>query len=192
MAKSPELLKETLEHEKERIFRIAWRMCGNPDDAEEVLQETALSALKNWDQFRGEAQIMTWIYRIASNTCLSRQRKQNAMAVESSSLEVLGELPHDSSVLHPTDWSLNPLTQALNDELRTALDHAISRLPDLYRIVFLMRDIEGLSTEETSNALGISATNVKVRLHRARMYLRDQLESYVHQSKSRIQHEHSI
>jgi RNA polymerase sigma-70 factor, ECF subfamily len=183
MPQSREILKEHLEKEKDRMFRIAWKMCGNPDDANEVLQETALKALKNWDQFRGEAQISTWLYRIASNTCISKQRKKSHQSI---SPEELADVPREAAGLTSpliSDWSNDPLAQTLNDELRAVLDCAILKLPEPHRLVFLMRDIEGMSGEETSKALNISQTNVKVRLHRARIFLRDELAEYVSTAK---------
>ncbi|MBN1356776.1 sigma-70 family RNA polymerase sigma factor [bacterium] len=181
MTKPMELLQKHLEEEKDKMFRIAWKMCGNSDDANEILQETALKALKNWDQFRGDAQISTWLYRIASNTCFSRQRKRSRDPVLSADLAEFDRDPAADSV--PVDWSSDPLTQVINDELRDHLDRAIGRLPDLYRIVFLMRDVEGFSGEQTAEALDISVSNVKVRLHRARMFLRNELEQYIRSSK---------
>lgn len=179
MAQSTEVLKNHLEKEKDKMFRIAWKMCGNPDDAQDVLQETALKALRSWDQFRGESQISTWLYRIASNTCLSRQRKKSIEFVDPSILEGIAHDSESSSMPQLTDWTSDPLAQTLNDELRMKLDQAILKLPELYRMVFILRDVEGMSGEQTSQSLGISLTNVKVRLHRARMFLRNELEHYV-------------
>ena len=179
MALPTERLKEHLEKEKDRMFRIAWKMCGNPEDAAEVLQETALKALKSWGQFRGESQISTWLYRIASNTCLSKQRKRQIDFVSQEDLDGLPREAHGENIPVIPDWSKDPLTQTLNNELRQVLDQAIMKLPELYRIVFLMRDIEGMSGEETAASLGITPTNVKVRLHRARMFLRDELDDYI-------------
>ncbi len=179
MAVPPSLLMETLEKEKEKMFRIAWRMCGNPDDAEEVLQDMALKAIKNWDQFRGDSQVSTWLYRIASNTCLSRQRKRSLEIIDSDYLDIASQKADLDSMPVSLDWSRDPLTQTLNDELKSTMDEAIMKLPAIYRLVFLMRDIEGMSGEETANSLDISLSNVKVRLHRARMFLREELEHYV-------------
>jgi RNA polymerase sigma-70 factor, ECF subfamily len=176
---SQEVLKEHLEKEKDKMFRIAWKMCGNPEDAEEIIQETALKALKSWDQFRGESQISTWLYKIASNTCFSKQKRRKNEIVFSQELDGLPKELHDQTAVNITDWSQDPLTHVLNDELREVLDRAIMKLPEMYRIVFLMRDIEGLSGDQIAQILGISTTNVKVRLHRARIFLRDELAEYV-------------
>ncbi|HPQ40834.1 MAG TPA: sigma-70 family RNA polymerase sigma factor [bacterium] len=179
MTQPEEKLKNTLEQEKEKMFRIAWKMCGNQDEAEEVLQETALKALKNWSQFRGESQVSTWLYRIASNTCLSRKRKKAVHSVDPVILEEIAHETEPMMMATDADWSRDPLAHTLNDELRNVLDEAIYKLPESYRLVFIMRDIEGMSGEETSRALDISVTNVKVRLHRARVFLRNELDSYI-------------
>ena len=179
MSQPTEILKQHLEKEKDKMFRIAWKMCGNPEDAQDILQETALKALRSWHQFRGESQISTWLYRIASNTCLSKQRRKSLEFVDPSILEGIQHDSESSSMPQLKDWSNDPLAKALNDELRTKLDQAILKLPELYRMVFILRDVEGMSGEHTAKTLGITLTNVKVRLHRARMFLRNELEQYV-------------
>lgn len=183
MAQPEEKLITTLEQEKEKMFRIAWKMCGNQDEAEEVLQETALKALRNWAQFRGDSQVSTWLYRIASNTCLSRKRKKKVHVVDPVILEEIAHETEPMMMATDSDWSRDPLANALNDELRSVMDDAIYKLPESYRMVFIMRDIEGMSGEETSNALDISVTNVKVRLHRARVFLRNELDTYIRSEK---------
>lgn len=183
MPKSPEKLQKHLEEEKDKMFRIALHMCGNPDEADDVLQETALKALKNWNKFRGDSQISTWLYRIASNTCLTKKRKLSKVTVDVDQLENLSIHDDSSEMPKVDDWSKDPLTQTLDDELRKTLDQAIMKLPDIYRIVFIMRDIEGLSGEQTAETLDISVSNVKVRLHRARMFLRSELDGYIHIAK---------
>jgi RNA polymerase sigma-70 factor, ECF subfamily len=179
MAESQDKLRETLEQEKEKMFRIAWKMCGNQDEAEEVLQETALKALKNWNQFRGDSQVSTWLYRIASNTCLSKKRKKSVVSVDPTILEQVAHETESLMMSSDADWSKDPLTQTLNDELRVKMDNAILKLPDSYRLVFILRDIEGLSGEEAAKALNLSVTNIKVRLHRARVFLRNELHEYI-------------
>ena len=180
MIQPPSRLKEALEKEKDKMFRIAWQMCGDRDEAEEVLQETALKALKNWHQFRGDAQISTWLYRIASNTCMSRKRKIKYSHIPESSLTQTTLLMTDPSSIHAGyDWSNDPLTHALNNELKNVLNKAIVKLPTIYRLVFIMRDIENMSGQETADALHISLPNVKVRLHRARLFLRNELDAYM-------------
>jgi RNA polymerase sigma-70 factor, ECF subfamily len=179
MTDSKEKIKNTLEKEKEKMFRIAWKMCGNQEEAEEVLQETALKALKNWSQFRGEAQVSTWLYRIASNTCLSKKRKNSTFSIDPATIEDVAHKTSSIMMEGNSDWSKDPLAQTLNDELRKVMDDAILKLPDSYRLVFIMRDIEGLSGEETAQAMNLSITNVKVRLHRARAFLRNELHEYM-------------
>ncbi len=185
MSDAHEKIKLTLEQEKEKMFRIAWKMCGNQDEAEEVLQETALKALKNWKQFRGDSQVSTWLYRIASNTCLSKKRKKSVISVDPSVLEEVVHETGSRAMANDADWSKDPLARTLNDELRQVLDNAILKLPDSYRLVFILRDIEGLSGEETAKSLDLSVTNIKVRLHRARVFLRNELDDYIRSERGR-------
>lgn len=179
MAQPVEVLKKQLELDKDKMFRIAWKMCGNREDAEEVLQETAVKALGKWHQFRGDAQVSTWLFRIASNACLEKQRAKPMTTIDPSDFDGLARNTANQELPEVHDWSQDPLTQTLNDELKTVLDRAIMKLPDTYRLVFLLRDVEGFSIEDTANALAMTKVNVKVRLHRARMFLRDELASYI-------------
>ncbi len=183
MGKSPVILKKHLEEEQDRMFRIAWKICGNPQDAEEVLQDTALKAIKSWHTFRGDSKISTWLYRIAAHTCMSRKKKGKTKTVDPEILEEMSPEVQSDGLPAVSDWSDDPLTQTLNEELNEYLDEVIMKLPESYRIVFLMRDVEGLSGKQTAEALEISMSNVKVRLHRARMFLRKELESYVERKK---------
>ncbi|MCB0189970.1 MAG: sigma-70 family RNA polymerase sigma factor [Caldilineaceae bacterium] len=186
-------LAQLVEGHLQPIYRVALRMCGNVNDAEETLQETFLSAIKALPQFEGRAQFSTWLYRIASNTCLMRRRHQ---AVEPEMLpidtagdaggDVAGDGGHDGDDAAPifvpprllTDWSAQPVDVTLDHELRDQLQAAIAELPPTLRIVFIWRDLEGLSTTETAEIVGISESAVKVRLHRARLQLRESLASY--------------
>jgi len=183
MNKSEDSLKKVLELEKEKMFRIALKMCRNSDEAEEVLQDTAEKALKSWKQFRGDSQISTWLYRIASNACLSRKRKKSVLAVDPTLLEEIAHQSEPMLMVANADWSRDPLAQTLNDELRIVLDKAVLKLPESYRLVFIMRDMEGISGSKVADAMGISLSNVKVRLHRARLFLRNELDAYIRSEK---------
>ena len=151
-------------------------MMGNPQEAEEVLQETFISAFRSLDRFEGRSQLGTWLYRIAYNASLMRLRKRQ---IPTSSIDepLVGEegeeLPRQL-----IDWSALPDDIALNNELHHVLDQAVEGLSPTLRSVFVLRDIEGLSTAEVAEALSLTETNVKVRLHRARLALREQLTAY--------------
>jgi RNA polymerase sigma-70 factor, ECF subfamily len=149
---------------------------NNPQEAEEVLQETFISAFRALDRFEGRSRLATWLYRIAYNAALMRLRKRQPPT------ESYDEpLTTDEGELLPrqfVDWGSIPDDLLLNQELRTVLGAALAGLPETLRGVFVLRDIEGLSTIETAEALGLTETNVKVRLHRARLALREQLSGY--------------
>jgi RNA polymerase sigma-70 factor, ECF subfamily len=158
------------------IYRLGLRMLGTPQDAEDVLQNTFLSALTHLSTFEGRSSLSTWLYRIAANEALMliRKKKPEINLDDSQAGE------NDEGLL-PTqfiDWSALPEDELLSGESKKALDSAIETLPESMRIVFLLRDVEGLSIKETADALNLTETNVKTRLLRARMFLREQLSTY--------------
>jgi len=158
------------------IYRLGLRMLGNAQDAEDVLQNTFLNALTHLSTFEGRSSLSTWLFRIAANEALMLIRKKKP--------EInLEDAPPDGDAedLKPTqfvDWSALPEDQLLSGEGKKVLDQAIQNLPESMRIVFLLRDMEGLSIKETADALKLTETNVKTRLLRARLFLREQLSTY--------------
>ncbi len=172
-------LAEIIATHQNRVYNVALRMCGNVEDAEETLQETFLNALKALPRFEGRSQLATWLYRIASNACLSRRRR-GASQPEMLSVDEAGE-PDEEGDFTPQffiDWSHAPEDQLLTAEMQAVMAEAITQLPPSLRIVFIWRDLEGLSIQETAEVLGLSEGTVKVRLHRARLKLRELLSSY--------------
>ena len=168
-------LATLVETHQQRIYNVALRMCGNAQDAEETLQETFLSAIEALPRFEGRSQLSTWLYRIASNACLMRKRR------ESRDPTMLMEPDEDGGDPLPryfVDWTYRPDDILLDRELQDFLEDAILKLPETLRIVFIWRELEGLSTAETAEAVGISESATKVRLHRARLQLRDLLSDY--------------
>jgi RNA polymerase sigma-70 factor (ECF subfamily) len=158
------------------IYRLGLKLLGNPQDAEDVLQNTFLKALQSLGNFEGRSSPLTWLYRIAVNEALMlirRQRPQVEIAEEPQDSE--GDLPVPVQL---TDWCCLPEADFLTAESKRALDAAILNLPEKLRVVFLLRDIEGMSIQETGEALGLTETAVKTRLLRARLNLREQLSSY--------------
>ena len=145
----------------------------DPHEAEEVLQETFISAFKALPRFEGRSQLSTWLYRIGYNAALMRLRKRR-LPTESLDEPVTTE-EGDMLPRELVDWGSIPDELLLNQELRTVLDAALETLPESLRTVFVLRDIEGLSTAEAAEALGLTETNAKVRLHRARLALRERL-----------------
>ena len=162
---------------EQRVFGLALRMLRQEHDAEDVTQQTFLSVLENLDGFRGEASFSTWVLRIASHAALKIIRKRKGM--NTVSLEEATEPSEDfNSIPHPefiADWRQSPEHLVERNEVRLLLDNALSRLDEKHRLVFLLRDVEGLSVRETADALDLSEGNVKVRLLRARLQLREEL-----------------
>ncbi|HIC87884.1 MAG TPA: sigma-70 family RNA polymerase sigma factor [Anaerolineae bacterium] len=158
------------------IYNVALRLMGNGEDAEEVLQETFISACDKIDSFERRSSLGTWLYRIATNAALMRLRKKQLPTVPLD--QPVETVSGDELPRHIVDWSFDPAGVALNDELRQELEAAVASLPETLRVVFILRDVQGLSTAEVAETLGISQSAAKVRLHRARLRLREQLSRY--------------
>lgn len=158
------------------IYRLGLRMLGNPQDAEDVLQNTFLNVLTHISEFEGRSSLATWLYRIAANEALMLLRKKKP-EVNLDDFEA-DESDEDLLPTQFVDWSALPEDQLLSGEGKKTLDAAIQTLPESLRLVFLLRDVEGLSIKETGEALNLTETNVKTRLLRARLFLREQLSTY--------------
>lgn len=159
-----------------QIYRLALKMLGVEQDAEDVLQNTFMKAMQSIENFEGRSSLSTWLYRIAVNEALMMLRRQKPTIPVAMDYE-----DDDDELQHPTqftDWCCLPEEDLLSDEAKKHLDKAIRQLPEKLRVVFLLRDIEGLSIRETSEALDLTETAVKTRLLRARLNLREQLSSY--------------
>ncbi len=158
------------------IYRLALRMLNNPQDAEDILQETFLKAYRHMGSFDGRSKISTWLYRIATNEALMHLRRKHPEAI---SIDEPGDpADEEQAPLQIVDWCCLPEEELLSAEGRVLLDRAVDTLPHRLRVVFLLRDIEGLSTRETADVLGLSENAVKTRLSRARLRLREQLSTY--------------
>jgi RNA polymerase sigma-70 factor (ECF subfamily) len=159
------------------IYRLALKMLGNTQDAEDALQNTFLKAFQHLGDFEGRSSLSTWLYRIAANEALMALRKKRPEVVLSDVTPEEGS-DEDYAPLQFTDWCCLPEEEFLTAESKAALDAAVQRLPESMRIVFLLRDIQGLSIQETAQVLDLSETAVKTRLLRARLRLREELSSY--------------
>ena len=158
------------------IYRLGLRMLGNEQDAEDVLQNTFISALTHLPNFEGRSSVLTWLYRIAVNESLMILRRGRP-EVNIDDFDSGDE----NDVAHPTqfvDWGALPEDELLSTEGKQALDTAIHNLPENLRMVFLLRDIQDLSIKDTADTLNLTEANVKVRLLRARLMLREQLSYY--------------
>jgi RNA polymerase sigma-70 factor (ECF subfamily) len=158
------------------IYRLGLKMLGNQQDAEDILQNTFLNALTHLANFEGRSSISTWLYRIAANEALMmiRRRKSN-FNLEDMQPEDSDDVPLPETFV---DWSIMPEKELLSGEGKGVLETAIKKLPENLRMVFILRDVEDLSIRETAEILNLTEVNVKTRLLRARMALREQLSSY--------------
>ena len=167
---------KVLDENADRIYRLALKMVGNPQDAEDILQDTFIKAFNNIDHFEGRSKISTWLYRIAVNESLMllRRRKGNTLPLDK-------EIKTDQDDTIPrqiVDWCCLPEKELISGESRRYIREAINTLSDANRAAFLLRDVEGLSTKEAAETLEISESALKVRLMRARMQLRDELTDF--------------
>jgi RNA polymerase sigma-70 factor (ECF subfamily) len=158
------------------VFRIAQHITQNREDAEDVVQDAFLKAYSNLKQFQGQSKFYTWLVRIAVNEALMKLRRRRPERTVSLDEEVKTE--EDSVPREVADWSPNPEQQYNQAELREILTRTIQGLPATFRTVFVLRDVEGLSTEETAEALDLSIPAVKSRLLRARLQLRERLSRF--------------
>ena len=165
----PTNFDEIIEAYSDFVYNVAYKMMGNPHDAEEVAQEAFLSAFRAFDRFRGESRITTWLYRITVNAALMRiRREKRARELRWVGIENL-EVP---------SWDEAPEPSAMNSELGAKIQEGISRLPPELRAVVVLRDVAGLSGREAAEALDITVAALKSRLHRARVLLRQHLAEY--------------
>lgn len=180
IAGRPEAFEPFVERFGPLILNFGRRMCGQRDDAEEVLQETLMKSYLSLMDLRDPGALKTWVYRVAANACLNMRRGGKSESHREIALEeVLPQPGEDGGPAQIADWSNVPLDRLLKGELKAKLDQAILGLPKTSRVVLVLRDQEGLSTRETAEVLGISETLAKVRLHRARLALRKAMDGYL-------------
>ncbi len=174
--------EELLGRYESRVYRVVIRLLRDETDTREVLQETFLSVWRKLPGFEGKAQFGSWLYRVAVNAALmllrSRRRRPEVPA-DDLDPDVLGRAAAAAGSLGAdADWTRRPDEQFQSQELRQHIEAAVDALPASLRAVFLVRDVEGLSTEETAEVMGLSVPNVKTRLHRARLSLREAIAGY--------------
>ena len=158
------------------IYRLGLKMLGNAQDAEDILQNTFLNALTHLSNFEGRSSVSTWLYRIAANEALMLIRKRkSSINIEDMQREDADDVPLPETFV---DWSILPEKELLSGEGKNAIEAAVKSLPESLRMVFILRDVEDLSIKETAEILNLTEVNVKTRLLRARMALREELSSY--------------
>ncbi len=184
---TPELIQATRDGDRKaqsqlvtmysaRIYNLGLRMMRNNEDAEDLLQETFIKAFQKIDTFKGKSSFYTWIYRIGVNIALGKLRKQSRMKISYSIQEPDFENLHG---LDMSDWPEYIETKVTDDEFKIALKVGLDDLDEKYRSVFVLRDLEGMSTAKTAEMLELSESNVKVRLMRARLFLRDSMSAFL-------------
>jgi RNA polymerase sigma-70 factor (ECF subfamily) len=185
--------QELIARFQSRVFGVAFRITGQRQDAEDVTQQTFLSLIEHVESFRGGSSVAAWILRIAVNHALKVLRKQRGLPMiawdESTDEESYSTLPHPEFIAR---WSATPETLVQQAEVREQIESALTMLDEKYRIVFVLRDIEGLTVRETAEALELTEGTVKVRLLRARLMMREQLTRAFGDESTRLfpNHEH--
>ncbi|MBT8380141.1 MAG: RNA polymerase sigma factor [Ignavibacteria bacterium] len=163
-------LSEIVKRYEQTIYNFSFKICRDKNKAEQIMQETFYSMVKSLHQFDHNSKLSTWLYRIVSNHCLMMARKLKSRTFVS--------FDDDDNLFEEkftADWSSLPYSNTENEELKSILDDAIQKLAPEYRMVFLLRDVEGLSTEEAAQVTNLSVPALKSRLHRARAFLRKEL-----------------
>ena len=173
-----EKFQDLVKRYEQKIYNFSLRMCRNTSDAEDMIQDTFLNVFKYLKNFRHETKFKNWLYKVAASTCIKKRRKSKFAPDKELSLDEF--LPNDEAEKPDSvpEWAMLPLDKLLNEELSSVINTTILTLPKKYRVVIILRDIEGFSTAETAQILNLSPPNVKVRLHRARLFLRDKLKGY--------------
>lgn len=172
---------------QQRVFGLAYRILGETHDAEDVAQQTFLSLIEHLDSFRGESTVRTWVLRIAANHALKLLRKRRGVPTEPTGDTGYANIPHPEFI---APWREEPSVLAEQHETRKLIDQALTEIHEHYREVFILRDMERFSVKETAELLGISEANVKVRLLRARLALRERLTVSLGDEKDRVIPDH--
>ena len=163
---------ELVSRYESKVYSLALKMLRNPEDAEDVLQDTFLRAYRGIKSFKGNSTFSTWIYRITANSALMRLRKRQLPTVS------IDDADEREAPINIADWAPGPVEQMLNQETQAAMTEAIDALPPEFRQVFVLRDIEELSNAEVAEILDLSVAAVKSRLHRARLKVRNRLATH--------------
>jgi RNA polymerase sigma-70 factor (ECF subfamily) len=170
---------ELIERYETKVYSLALKMLRNPEDAEDVLQDTFLRAYRGLKSFKGHSTFSTWIYRITANSALMKLRKKQLPTVS------IEDADERETPINIADWAPGPVEQLLNQETQEAMADAIEALPAEFRQVFVLRDVEGLSNADVAEILDLSVAAVKSRLHRARLKIRNHLSHFFNDTRGR-------
>jgi RNA polymerase sigma-70 factor (ECF subfamily) len=179
----PEDVERALETLQEIVYGFGMKVCGVREDAEDTAQETLLRLARQLKEFPDARALAVWLYKVARSQCLMSRRKSKFAPAQMLSLDAL--MPKENSAAAPAvkSWEITPEEIVLNKELRSKLEDAVLALPPHYRLVLILRDMEQLDTREVAEVMGISEETAKMRLHRARVSLRNALAGYVQRSQ---------
>jgi RNA polymerase sigma-70 factor (ECF subfamily) len=180
--RDPEAFKTCFDRYSDRLFRVAVSLLKDEDEAESVVQDAFIRLFEKLDDFEGRSSLGTWLYRVTYNGAIDRLRRRRP-ALYLDGADPLDETPTPVVLTDWRQWPERVLSQA---EVAAELEKAIDGLPEMYRAVFVLREIEGLSTRETADVVDASAGTVKVRLHRARLFLRERLSESLTQQYGEI------
>lgn len=172
---------ELVRRYEETVYRFSYKICRDSEAASETLQDTFINVFRKLKTFDGKSKFSTWLYTIVTNNCLMKRRKRKSDLLEESleAYDTSPGRPGDPSRPQPAHTVETPADVVIGRELKGVLEEAMLKLPEDYRVVFHMRDVEGRSTEETAGVLGLTVEATKSRLRRARAFLRDQLQPYM-------------
>jgi RNA polymerase sigma-70 factor (ECF subfamily) len=169
---------ELVKRYEHKLYNFSLRMCREHQDAEDMVQDTFLNVFRYLKDFRYETKFKNWLYKVAASSCIKKRRKSKFAPERELSLDEFRPSDEAETPDQVPEWAQMPLDKLLNAELTGAVHQGILAIPKKYRMVIVLRDIEGFSTAETAQILNLSPANVKVRLHRARLFLRNKLKGY--------------
>jgi len=178
----PQAFEQALETLQSAVYSFGMKFCGNREDAEDTAQETLLRLARQLKDFPDARALAVWLYKVAKTQCLMSRRKSKFAPAQMLSLDAL--MPHPEATGHTgvQSWEITPEEIVLQQEIRDKLEKAVLALPKHYRLVLILRDMEQLDTREVAEVMGISEKTTKMRLHRARVYVRNALAKYLHRA----------
>jgi RNA polymerase sigma-70 factor (ECF subfamily) len=179
----PEDVERALGTLQETVYGFGMKVCGVREDAEDTAQETLLRLARQLKEFPDARALAVWLYKVAKTQCLMSRRKSKFAPAQMLSLDALMPKESGAAALPTKSWEITPEKIVLDKELRSKLEDAVLALPKPYRLVLILRDMEQLDTREVAEVMGISEETAKMRLHRARVFLRNALAGYVQRAQ---------
>lgn len=174
----PKAVEQAIESLQSAVYAFGMKVCGHPEDAEDTAQETLLRLARSLKNFPNARALSVWLYKVAKTQCLMSRRKSKFAPAEMLSLEELMPERLGTGLTVQKSWAITPEEVVLHQESRARLEQAVLALPKQYRLVLILRDMEQLNTREVAEVMEISEDTVKMRLHRARVFVRNELEKY--------------